>query len=157
MEIVSQRTDSDCTIASLAIYTGQCYEDIEMARIKLGFKCPMSPDEEIRILRHFGYKPVVLQQWVWQVPCIVSVPSINIPTLAHAVVWSGDCSEGKVFDPQSTRENKKFYTTEMFLNCRSWSHCICDLRDETVMMFAKMEIEEIQKRINEIDNRSNND
>ena len=147
MKHVMQKTDSDCAVATLSMYTDMCYDQIIKVIDEYKIKIPISTNDSMRILKILGYSPVRLHTWVWQSRCIVSVPSLNFPSKNHSVVWSGNCSRGEVFDPQHGRVMKSFYSTQEFIGCRAWSNIIADLRDETVKMFAEMENKEMSDRL----------
>ncbi len=151
LDLVRQKTDNDCMLACLATFSSSSYDDIKLVMHKLKLKLPLSNDGGMQILEHMGYKPILLKTWVWHVPGILTVPSLNFPGFNHVVVWSGNCKKGKVLDPQFCRKNKKAYDTERVLHGNiGWSTFLCDARDENVKYFAGIEIKQLQCQLGEI-------
>ena len=154
MNIINQRTDRDCVIACIAMWTCNPYEEILSAfEGKFGdewlTKYGVTSDQQGELLRYFGIIPVTISTCPTECTGILSFPSLNVPAGGHALFWSN----GKVYDPQNGREGKKFYTNEMlnglWPGCYKFTGCASD---ETVALFARSEAKIILSRLRQAGN-----
>ncbi|WP_206607237.1 ATP-grasp domain-containing protein [Rhizobium tubonense] len=96
---VYQRTENDCLICALAMYTGRTYEEIqEIARDcdpAFPFGGPMSHSIMRGVANKCGLVLLSGIYMLWSKPAIIGVASPTIPNTGHAVFWDGE----KIIDP----------------------------------------------------------
>jgi hypothetical protein len=96
---VFQRTDDDCLICTLAMFTGRTYEEIQEIALGCDPTFPLGGPMSHSIMRGVANKcGVVLLSSIymlWGKPAIIGVVSPTIPDAGHAVLWDGE----KLIDP----------------------------------------------------------
>jgi len=93
MRLVTQRKFGGCGLACVAMVTGASLDAVEQAALDLGIvyaQCGIADHELINLLEIFRKRGVtkLLYRTTWE-PCILMVPSLNIPGLLHYIVWDG--------------------------------------------------------------------
>jgi len=106
-EIINQRTDKDCVIASFAMWLKKPYEEIMAKAVELG----VPPDDEGMIDEAedilgagFGMKLARMRYYAG-VEGILAVPSLNFPLKSHAVY----VHHYVLHDPQTNRVGRNWY------------------------------------------------
>jgi hypothetical protein len=106
---VYQRTEDDCLICALAMFTGRTYEDIqEIAR-----SCdpmfpsggPMSHSIMRGVANKCGFVLLSGIYMLWTKPAIIGVVSPTVADTGHAVFWDGE----KIIDPGSSERVDRAY------------------------------------------------
>ncbi len=96
---VYQRTDDDCLVCALAMFTGRTYEEIEDIADSCDPAYPQGGPMSHSIMRNVANKcGVVLLSGIymlWARPAIIGVVSPTVPDTGHAVFWDGE----KIIDP----------------------------------------------------------
>jgi hypothetical protein len=96
---VYQRTNNDCLICALAMFTGRTYEEIQEIARNCDPTFPRGGPMSHSIMRGVANKcGVVLLSGIymlWSKPAIIGVVSPTIPDAGHAVLWDGE----KIIDP----------------------------------------------------------
>jgi hypothetical protein len=96
---IFQRTDDDCLICVLAMYTGKSYDEIE----EIATSCepsfpsggPMSHSIMRAVANTCGIVLLSSIYMLWNKPAIIGVVSPTVPDTGHAVLWDGE----KIIDP----------------------------------------------------------
>ena len=96
---VYQRTDDDCLICALAMFTGRTYEEIQ----EIAHRCdpmfplggPMSHSIMRNVANACGFVLLSGIYMLWNKPAIIGVVSPTVPDTGHAVFWDGE----KIIDP----------------------------------------------------------
>lgn len=96
---IYQRTQNDCLVCVLAMFTGQSYEEIE----EIARSCdptyalggPMSHSIMRSVANKCGFVLLSGIYMLWAKPAIIGVVSPTIPNTGHAVLWDGE----KIIDP----------------------------------------------------------
>lgn len=125
-EIVNQRTDTDCVIASFSMWLKKPYEEVMDKAVELGVspnKAGMTDDAEDTLGRGFGMKLARMRYYAG-VEGILSVPSLNFPLKSHAVY----VKNYKLHDPQTNRFGNKWYdlNSKTFPPCMNVTIDLCD-------------------------------
>lgn len=96
---VYQKTDDDCLVCALAMFTGRTYEEIEDLAGSCDPAYPRGGPMSHSIMRNVANKcGVVLLSGIymlWARPAIIGVISPTVPDTGHAVFWDGE----KIIDP----------------------------------------------------------
>jgi hypothetical protein len=99
MQPLFQRTDDDCLICVLAMFTGKSYEEIEaIARgcdPRFPSGGPMSHSVMRGVANSCGLVLLSSIYMLWNKPAIIGVVSPTTPDTGHAVLWDGE----KIIDP----------------------------------------------------------
>lgn len=106
-EIINQKTDKDCVIASFAMWLKKPYEEIMDKAIELGVAPDsegVNDDAEDILGAGFGMKLARMRYYAG-VEGILTVPSLNFPLKAHAVY----VNHYVLHDPQTNKPGKKWY------------------------------------------------
>jgi hypothetical protein len=97
--VVYQRTQDDCLVCTLAMFTGRTYEEIEDIARSCDPAYPLGGPMSHSIMRGVANKSgfVLLSSiyMLWGKPAIIGVVSPTIPNTGHAVLWDGE----KIIDP----------------------------------------------------------
>lgn len=121
MEIIQQRYEYDCVIASIAMWANLSYEDVMGVCVRLGYERDpdsrkgLSSVEGYSICRKLGIRPFVIDEAYGGVKGILSLPSLNHPGGAHAVFYDGR----DIHDPQTGKEGKQWYANNLLF----WPGC----------------------------------
>lgn len=106
---VYQRTDDDCLICAVAMFTGKSYEDIqEMARAAdplFPSGGPMSHSIMRGVANACGLVLLSSIYMLWEKPAIIGLVSPTVPDTGHAVFWDGE----KLIDPGSSARVDRAY------------------------------------------------
>ncbi len=106
---VYQRTDDDCLICALAMFTGRTYEDIQDMAVKSDPRFPLGGPMSHSIMRGVANAcGLVLLSGIymlWDKPGIIGVVSPTVPDTGHAVFWDGE----KIIDPGSSARVDRAY------------------------------------------------
>ncbi|OBQ70991.1 hypothetical protein A8146_26360 [Mesorhizobium loti] len=96
---VYQRTEDDCLVCALAMFTGRTYEDIEAIARNCDSTYPLGGPMSHSIMRGVanscGFVLMSSIYMLWAKPAIIGVVSPTIPNTGHAVFWDGE----KIIDP----------------------------------------------------------
>lgn len=96
---VLQRTDDDCLICAIAMFTGRTYEEVQAIARSCDPSFPMGGPMSHSIMRGVANKCglVLLSSiyMLWDKPAIIGVVSPTVPDTGHAVFWDGQ----KLIDP----------------------------------------------------------
>lgn len=96
---VYQRTDDDCLICALAMFTGRTYEEIQQVARSCDPMFPLGGPMSHSIMRGVANQCglVLLSSiyMLWNKPAIIGVVSPTVPNTGHAVFWDGE----KIIDP----------------------------------------------------------
>jgi len=96
---VYQKTDDDCLVCTLAMFTGRTYAEIEEIAQSCDPAYPLGGPMSHSIMRNVANKCgfVLLSgiYMLWAKPAIIGVVSPTIPNTGHAVLWDGE----KIIDP----------------------------------------------------------
>ena len=96
---VYQKTDGDCLVCTLAMFTGRTYAEIEEIAQSCDPSYPVGGPMSHSIMRNVANKCgfVLLSgiYMLWAKPAIIGVVSPTIPNTGHAVLWDGE----KIIDP----------------------------------------------------------
>ena len=112
MKLIEQRTPTDCSICSLAMYLDRTYEEImdivntydpNIARRIQDGVYGLDIISELHIIRHFGGNTVCLLTFPQSLKCFLAVASLNFPGKLHAVAYDGN----EVFDPSLYKKHNK--------------------------------------------------
>jgi hypothetical protein len=142
---IPQRTEYDCAIATIAMWTRTDYEFIQGVAQKHGWgnNSGLMTGTQDKILRELGIIPYTLFNNWTGVPGLLSVPSLNNEGGAHAVYFDGQ----NIIDPQKGRSNKKSYGAQIN---GLWPGCCritVDLREEHSRFVAEMEFKQMKNRM----------
>ncbi|MFL5785879.1 MAG: hypothetical protein ACJ76H_14775 [Bacteriovoracaceae bacterium] len=142
---VPQRSDYDCTIATIAMWTRLEYDQVELVALKNGWSrtSGLLSGIQDKVLRDLGILPYTLFNNWTGVPGLLSVPSLNVEGGAHAVYFDGQ----HIIDPQRGRSGKKAYGAQLK---GLWPGCCritVDLREEHSMFVAQMEYKQMRSRL----------
>lgn len=140
INLVQQRYEYDCVIASAAMWLNKPYEEIADMLQKLGYE--RNPDsrqgvssiEQYKMLRKFGMHPITIDTAFGGVPGILSLPSLNVPGGAHACFYDGK----DIYDPQTGREEKKHYPLQIENYWPSCYKITIDLKDNCSREMAEI-------------------
>lgn len=106
---VVQKSNYDCIVACLAMFTGEDYEIIYNILQRNGWKrdAKLGVNDNLiyKLLKEFGHQPV-RSFHIHPVPSIVIVPSLNVRAGLHAVFFDG---EDRVLDPMYGMKYKNTY------------------------------------------------
>lgn len=149
VELINQRNDRDCVIACIAMWAKISYEEVLEVAKKLniditGDKMGISTVHEYMILKKLGKDTMMIQNAYGSLTGILSFPSLNNPGGAHAVFFD----RGKIYDPQTGREDRKWYPVDM---SGLWPSCYklrIDLKDPESCLMAQAELNSLQSHIN---------
>lgn len=141
IEIVQQRSDWDCVIACLAMWTGRSYEEVLAVASELDPKLRFEGrgvDGVLKqdIMKRFNMYSAVMMSAYSCLRGILSFPSLNVPGGAHAVYYDGRY----IHDPQTDRPNRKWYPKE---SSGLWPSCYTftiDLNDPYSRQMYELEI-----------------
>ena len=106
-EIINQRNDRDCVIASFAMWLKMPYEEIMAKAIELDVapnSAGMTDDMEDVLGAGFAMKLARMRYYAG-VEGILTVPSLNFPLKAHAVY----VNHYVLHDPQTNIPGRKWY------------------------------------------------
>lgn len=96
---VYQKTDDDCLVCALAMFTGRTYEEIEEIAGSCDLAYPRGGPMSHSIMRNVANKCgfVLLSgiYMLWAKPAIIGVVSPTVPDTGHAIFWDGE----KIIDP----------------------------------------------------------
>lgn len=96
---VYQRTEDDCLICALAMFTGRTYEEIQEIARSCDPLFPMGGPMSHSIMRGVantcGFVLLSGIYMLWNKPAIIGVVSPTVPNTGHAVFWDGE----KIIDP----------------------------------------------------------
>lgn len=125
-EIINQRTDKDCVIASFAMWLKKPYEEIMAKAVELNVipnEEGMTNDAEDILGKGFGMKLARMRYYAG-VEGILCVPSLNFPLKSHAVY----VHHYVLHDPQTNRIDRKWYdiAAKRFPACMNVTIDLCD-------------------------------
>lgn len=124
--LIQQRTDQDCVIACLAMYTGADYGDV-LANVNRHGKGGVCLHDAVAYLRKTGFELARRTVWFFEShKAIMDVPSLNAIGGMHAIYWDGK----EIFDPQQGRAGKLFWTRELLFAKCSWGGTITEAEIE---------------------------
>jgi hypothetical protein len=106
---VYQRTEDDCLICALAMFTGRTYEEIQQIAAGCDPMFPAGGPMSHSIMRGVANKcGLVLLSGIymlWNKPGIIGMVSPTVPDTGHAVFWDGE----KIIDPGSSERVDRAY------------------------------------------------
>lgn len=106
---VYQRTEDDCLICALAMFTGRTYEEIQAIASSCDPMFPMGGPMSHSIMRGVanacGFVLLSGIYMLWNKPAIIGVVSPTVPDTGHAVFWDGQ----KIIDPGSSERVDRAY------------------------------------------------
>ena len=119
-ELVIQRSDHDCVVACLAMWTGIDYDRIaaEVPRVGGGV-CLW---DAVKYLRANGYTARRSVWWFHSHKAILDLPSLNHVGGMHAVYWDGD----ELFDPNQGRPGKLVWTRALLEAKPHWGGTVTE-------------------------------
>lgn len=149
VELIKQRSNNDCTIACIAMYTGESYETAMGAAEANGFSSSsdigLEPRQIIRILKFLDFKPVILRYWPTDKRGIFLVQSNSEDgSNAHAVFWEGGEEDDFCLDP-GIKDGQSIYTDIKSLG--GSATFITECTDHMVARMALYEIEQLEEAI----------
>lgn len=98
IELIEQRTDHDCGIASLAMFLGRTYEEILEVYGKSVENDGMYTKEVFRVAYLLG-RPLKFRKFIPGKRAFCIVPAQCSKELSHAVIYDGE----QIFDPSPIR------------------------------------------------------
>lgn len=111
MTLITQKFDSDCAVACLAMFLGVKYDAV--AKHCHGFELVtfgLCGKRTYDIAELFGSD--ILWRDVSKLnyarPAVLTVPSLNIPGGRHSVYWDGS----RLYDPNDGRPHKRVYDAD---------------------------------------------
>lgn len=124
--MIKQRTQLDCGVCALAMFTGKTYEEIEAV---IAFNLPkrtfpvngMNNEEIAIVLDYLDYRPIQVNTVLENAPAICTVPSLGSKKAFHFIYWDGK----EMHDPA----NFEIYTTEDFKFSFPLSNAVMCLKD----------------------------
>jgi hypothetical protein len=106
---VYQRTNDDCLICALAMFTGRSYDEIQEIARRCDPTFPMGGPMSHSIMRCVanacGFVLLSGIYMLWGSPAIIGVVSPTIPDTGHAVFWDGE----KIIDPGASERVDRAY------------------------------------------------
>jgi hypothetical protein len=144
---IPQRTDFDCAIAAIAMWSRMEYEVVELLALQNGWNgsSGLLTGIQDKVLRALGIAPYPLMNNWTGVPGLLSLPSLNNEGGAHAVYFDGQ----SIIDPQTGRDGKKAYKTQLKGLWPSCCRLLVDLNEDHSLYVAEMEFKQLRSRIHE--------
>ncbi len=112
MEFVQQRSKLDCGVACMAMLLHCSYDEVTKYFTNIDFNSQEMDDDMLKnAIQQYGKETKFSDDINLTEESIIILPSLNNVNSQHSVCWTGS----EVFDPNRGNKNKKYYTTEQFM------------------------------------------